>query len=221
MSSDQKISPLNPINNEDQIMIIGKKFDIKGDLDGVGAVIISGKVEGNVSASQVVVEGGGSIIGNITCQQLDVSGHVRGAIEVTDVVIRQQGEIEGDLNYSTIAIESGGAISGKLKQTTPKTSIPTSGAPRGFEPTKVQGMTRITFPIDLSQKLRSHESLKSAHISLLDGSPVPGWINLAEDKLGLMVDSLQLKQLNESNLKIELRLHVGSQYFDFTLPVQG
>ena len=58
----------------------------------------------------------------------------------------------------------------------------------------------------------------SAHLTLLDGTPIPSWINLNQDKLGLIVDSLQLQELEDSGLKIEMRLHVGSQYFDFNLP---
>lgn len=221
MNTERKVNPLTPSNNEDQIAIIGKKFDIKGDLNGVGAVIISGKIEGNISATQVVIERGATVLGDISCTQIDISGHVRGLIDAGDVVIREKASIEGDLNYSTIAIESGSAVSGKLKQTTSKPSSAMVGAPPSpaYQPSPPQGIVRIAFPVDLSQKLRLHESRMSAHLSLVNGNPPPPWIRLNQDKLGLAVDNLELEQLQAKNQKIEMRLHVGTQFFDFSLPI--
>lgn len=221
MSIEKKISPMTSISNEDQVVIVGNTFEIKGDINGLGAVIISGKIEGNVSASQIVIESGASVIGNVTCLQLDISGHVRGLIESGNVIVRENATIEGDLNYSSLAIESGGTVTGKLKQVSSKSPGNADAGPKNFQSPRVptQTVTHISFPVDLSQKLRSHESRMSAHLSLLDGSPVPVWIRLNQDRLGLTVNSLELQQLEDSNLNLELRLHVGSQFFDFKLPI--
>jgi len=218
--SSEKISPFAPINNEDQVVIIGNKFELKGDLNGVGAAIISGKIEGNVSASYVVIESSGLIIGNITCALLDISGHVRGSIDSGDVIIRENATIEGDLTYSSLAIESGGVVTGKLKQAIAKPLDGLGSDQKNFQSPRAQpqALTHIVFPLDVSQKLRSHASRMSAHLSLIDGSPIPSWIGLTQDKLGLMVHSREFQQLVDSELKLDMRIHVGSQFFDFHLP---
>jgi cytoskeletal protein CcmA (bactofilin family) len=221
VNTEKKINTFTPNNNENQIAIIGKQFDIKGDLNGVGAVIISGKIEGNISATQVVIERGAKVLGDIACTQIDISGHVRGQIDATDVVIREKASIEGDLSYSTIAMESGSVVSGKLKQVPLKPSSAIANAPANPQQQALQsqGLIRVAFPVDLSRKLQIHESRMSAHLSLEDGSAAPAWISLNQDKLGLTVGSLELKQLQEKSQKLAMRLHVGSQYFDFSLPV--
>ena len=157
---------------------------------------------------------GASVLGNVNCSQLDISGHARGQIEAANVIVHKNAVIEGDLNYSSLTIESGGVVTGKLKQSTPKLE----GVSKNFDSKGVQTKTRIAFPVDLSEKLRNHESRMGAHLSLIDGSPVPAWINLTQDKLGLIVSGLELQQLQETGLKLEMRLHVGANYFDFNLP---
>jgi cytoskeletal protein CcmA (bactofilin family) len=216
---EKKINSFTPNNDDNQIAIIGKNFEIKGDLSGAGAVIISGKIEGNISATQVIVERGATVLGDVACTQIDISGHVRGQIDAATVVIREKASIEGDLSYSTIAIENGSTVSGKLKQVSIKPSTSDALVRPGPQPSNAQRIVRIAFPIDLSRKLQIHEARMSAHLSLEDGSPPPAWISLNQDKLGLSVDSQELKQLQEKNQKVDMRLHVGSQYFDFSLPV--
>lgn len=221
MNIEKKINSFTPNNDDNQIAIIGKNFDIKGDLNGIGAVIISGKIEGNISATQVVIERGATVLGDIACSQIDISGHVRGQIDAADVVIREKASIEGDLSYSTIAMESGSILSGKLKQVAVKPSSSIANAPVRPEPQSMQsqGLIRVAFPVDLSRKLQIHEARMGAHLSLEDGSPTPAWITLNQDKLGLTVGSQELKQLQEKNQKVDMRLHVGTQYFDFSLPI--
>jgi cytoskeletal protein CcmA (bactofilin family) len=204
-----------PINNEDQVAIIGNKFDIKGDLNGVGAAIISGKIEGNISANQVVIEHGGSVVGNITCQQIDISGHVYGLIEAIDVVIREKGVIEnGDLNYTTLAIESGGVVTGRLKQQS------VDVVPNNIQPLRAETKKQmsIAFSGDLEGVLHSKELRRQARLSLLDGSAPPYWVCLSLEEPCLIVNVPEYEQLKESGLKLGLRLQVGIKNFELSLP---
>lgn len=214
MNNDKKNTSAS-INNEDQVVIIGNKFDVRGDLNGVGAAIISGKIEGNVSASQVIIERGGSVIGNITCNQLDISGHVQGLIEAVDIVIREKGVIEdGDLNYSTLAIESGGVVTGRLKQQA------MDGSPKNIQPLRAetQAQVFIAFGGGLEEILRSAVLRHEARLSLMDDTPIPYWIQLSQAEPGLIVNVVEYEQLIDSGLKLEMRLYVDSQYFDLSLP---
>jgi cytoskeletal protein CcmA (bactofilin family) len=203
---------INPpdIKSEEQVAVIGKLFEFKGNLSGTGAVILSGKIEGNILATQVIVEKEAHAVGDISCQQIDISGHVQGMIEVVDAVIRTTAIIEGDLHYSSIAIESGGRIIGRLKQVQKKITPNDGKPPKEF--------TQIAFPVELAEKLRTHESRMAAYLSAIDGSPPPEWIKLNQDRLGLTANSIELKRLKDAGSQMGMRLHIGSQYFDFNLP---
>ena len=223
MNNNSKLNLPTPSDTEDQIAIIGKAFEIKGDLVGLGTIIVSGRIEGNVSANQVVIEKDASILGNVSCTQLDISGQIRGQIVATDVIIRENANIEGDVDYSTLAMEGGGTISGKLKKSTAKSPSNVDNAKKNFAQQRAQTqqhVTRIDFPVDLSQKLRSHESRASAYITLADGAPTPTWINLAQDKLGLLVTNPQFQQFIEKGLEATVRIHIDTQYFDIEIPTK-
>lgn len=207
-------------NNEEQVVVIGKQFDFEGNLSGTGAVILSGKMEGNIISTQVIIEKEARAIGNISCQQIDISGYVQGVVEVVDAVIRATATVEGDLHYSSIAIENGGRIIGKLKQTPKKSSPITIDIAKEFVTPKKTApeFIQIAFPVDLTQKLRTHESHMGAYLTMTDGGATPSWVKLNQDKLGLTANSVELKRLEDTRSQVELRLHVGSQYFDFKLP---
>lgn len=207
---------------ENKIALIGRAFEIKGDLIGQGTVVVAGIVNGNISADEVIAEKGSSILGNITCMQVDTSGQIKGQIEASEVIIRESASIEGDVIYSSLAIESGGTISGSMKKIVVKQTGSFSSTQKEFlrKDDKPKTLTSIIFPADLIQKLRNHESRESAFISLADGSPIPSWIRLNQDKLGLTVDTSQLEQLKDKGLNIPIRLHIGSNFFDFTIPAK-
>ena len=102
--------------DEDNVLLLGKNFNIVGDLIGQGTVIVSGKIEGNIISNRTVSEAGSAIVGNIECKQLDISGAVKGLIQAANVIIRKGALVEGEVHYATLAMEQGCEVLGKLKK---------------------------------------------------------------------------------------------------------
>ena len=214
--------------DEDQISIIGKNFTLTGDIIGPYAAIISGKIEGNISASHVIVNDSAVIHGNISCQKIDISGFVRGAIESNEIAIRHQATVEGDITYGDLTIECGGVTLGRLKRVplnaknhlTPKTdNAKATRANDDVHPSRDHIFSRIDLPLFIRKSLRSLDPDIQPYLSLVDGNPIPSWIKLSHDGLALLVDNFQLNLLEEGGKEIPIRLKVGEEFFDLILPM--
>ena len=205
--------------DEDNILLVGKNFNILGDLIGQGSVIISGKIEGNIISSRAVSESGSTIIGNIDCKQLDISGSIKGLIQATDVIIRKGALVEGELHYGTLAMEQGCEVLGRLKKIS-ESQVNTRVQP-DTSSASIQTTESILlhFPDELSVQMQDMSIRAGANLTMIDGGQVPLWINLTKDKLGMLVNSQELQALKNRNEILQLRFNVGGSHFDFSLPL--
>ncbi|MDP3442323.1 MAG: polymer-forming cytoskeletal protein [Ignavibacteria bacterium] len=115
-------------NNTDSATrnIIGQGTLIKGDIELNGDFRIDGQLVGSiVSSGKIVVGASGSVQGNITCQNADISGLVNGKLIAEDLTsFKATSVFEGDLTTSRIAIEVGAKFNGKceMKETATNTN---------------------------------------------------------------------------------------------------
>ncbi|MDH6301046.1 bactofilin family protein [Polynucleobacter sphagniphilus] len=205
--------------DEDNVLLLGKNFNIVGDLIGQGTVIVSGKIEGNINSNRTVSEVGSSIVGNIECKQLDISGSVKGLIQASNVIIRKGALVEGEVHYATLAMEQGCEVLGKLKKISEKqvVSKAESASLSDFNPTAETIL--LNFPDELKVQLQDLSVRAGATLTLIDGSQAPLWVNLTKDKLGMLVNGEELQSLRNRNETLQLRLNVGGTHFDFSLPL--
>ncbi|QWD74960.1 polymer-forming cytoskeletal protein [Polynucleobacter sp. TSB-Sco08W16] len=204
--------------DEDNVLLLGKNFNIVGDLIGQGTVIVSGKIEGNIISNRTVSEAGSSIVGNIECKQLDVSGSIKGLVQAANVIIRKGALVEGEVHYSTLAMEQGCEVLGKLKKISDKRI--SSSVQSGTIGSNAQAESiLLNFPDELKAQLQDLSVRAGATLTLIDGSQAPLWISLTQDKLGMLVSSGELQSLKNRNETLQLRLNVGGTHFDFSLPL--
>ena len=205
--------------DEDNVLLLGKNFSIVGDLIGQGTVIVSGKIEGNIISNRTVSELGSSIVGNIECKQLDISGSVKGLIQAANVIIRKGALVEGEVHYMTLAMEQGCEVLGKLKKISDKRlSSQVQPGTIGSATQPIESIL-LNFPDELKVQLQDLSVRAGARLTLIDGSQAPLWINLTQDKLGMLVSSEELQSLKNRNETLQLRLNVGGTHFDFSLPL--
>lgn len=97
--------------------IIGKGTIIRGDLETFGNIRIDGKVHGNVSSKSKVALGDGSYVeGNIHSQNAEISGEVKGKLEVKDVLIlKPSAVINGDIFTGKLIVETGATFNGNCQ----------------------------------------------------------------------------------------------------------
>ncbi|PLW92716.1 MAG: cell shape determination protein CcmA [Marinilabiliales bacterium] len=96
------------------INLIGKGTMIIGDLKANGDIRIDGTLNGKLHGKgRVVIGPSGSVEGEIKCQNMEVSGNVKGQIAVSDLLsLKASAKVNGDIQTSKISIEPGAMYTG-------------------------------------------------------------------------------------------------------------
>ena len=104
----------NTSNEGSAINLIGNGTQITGDINSTGDVRIDGTLFGNITLQgRLVIGHNGKIEGNVTCQNADVSGEIKGKLNVNEtLVLKNTSKILGDIVTGKIAIEPGALFTG-------------------------------------------------------------------------------------------------------------
>ena len=122
----QKKDRLKPFQVDQQEIntIIGEGFEIKGELSGIKAIRIEGKVCGNVQIETAVILGEkGEIEGDLIAGSAIIFGTVKGNVRSTRLEIKKSGRVDGDIETEIIEIELGAKYNGKLQMKTEPESM--------------------------------------------------------------------------------------------------
>ena len=89
----------------------------KGSISAPNQAIISGTVEGDLVAKDVLIGASGVVTGTTEADFIDVKGELNESITSKSVlIVRNTGKVTGDVTYGEIEIERGGKIKGAMKQ---------------------------------------------------------------------------------------------------------
>lgn len=96
------------------INLIGLGTQIIGDIISAGDVRIDGTLNGNIKLNgRLVVGPNGKIEGNVICQNADISGEVKGTVEVVEMLaLKATAKILGDMITGKLSIEPGAVFTG-------------------------------------------------------------------------------------------------------------
>jgi len=96
------------------INILGAGTAVKGDITANGDFRIDGSLIGNISAKgKLVIGATGFVEGEITCQNADFSGNVKGKVNVAELLsLKSTSKITGDIVINKLSIEPGAQFSG-------------------------------------------------------------------------------------------------------------
>ena len=94
--------------------ILDPNIEINGNIDVTANLVIHGKVNGNVTSTQILNTAKGSKIkGNIIAKNAMINGEVHGDLEVSEkIVLGQTAHIVGNLKASILIIEEGAKFDG-------------------------------------------------------------------------------------------------------------
>ena len=97
--------------------VIGKGTVLEGNIETFGNIRIEGKVIGNVKSKSKIALGSSSHIeGNVTAQNADIEGEVRGRIEISDLlVLKATAVVHGDILTGKLVVEPGAVFNGSCK----------------------------------------------------------------------------------------------------------
>ncbi len=97
--------------------IVGKGAIIKGDLKIEGSLKMDGRVEGNVTVSEIFIAGKDSLSkGNVNCKSAIVAGRIDGNIAAQTTIEMQQGaHIVGDIICKGLIVHEGVFFEGSCR----------------------------------------------------------------------------------------------------------
>lgn len=96
------------------VNLIGAGTTIEGDINSNSDIRIDGTLKGTLNTrGKLVVGPSGNIEGEITCQNADISGQLRGKLNVTELLsLKSTAKLSGEIVVGKLAIEPGADFSG-------------------------------------------------------------------------------------------------------------
>ena len=98
-----------------QIML-KKEIKIIGKISSKGALQLDGVLEGEITASKLVIEKSAKVIGSVTSEDLVIKGRIIGPVFGKKVRFGSSARVEGDTFHETIAIEDGAYYEGSIRR---------------------------------------------------------------------------------------------------------
>ncbi|WOR16426.1 polymer-forming cytoskeletal protein [Hyphomonas sp. FCG-A18] len=96
--------------------IICADMTITGSIASDGAIQIDGKVDGDITASDMVIGSTGEIVGEIKADTLRVKGKIRGSIRAKKVELETGASVIGDIIHSALVIQPDASFEGQVKR---------------------------------------------------------------------------------------------------------
>ena len=103
---------------------------IKGDIDSLADFRLDGHLIGNfTSKGKLVVGPAGSVMGDISCKNVDVEGVVNGKITVLEILnVKSKASIHGEVTCEKLSVEPGADFSAScVMKTASKPLLPPNG----------------------------------------------------------------------------------------------
>lgn len=96
---------------------IMKGTTVEGNIETFGNVRIEGKIIGNIKSKSKIALGDSSFVeGNITSQNAEIAGEVKGTVEITDILtLKSTAQIKGDIITGKLIVEAGAVWNGTIK----------------------------------------------------------------------------------------------------------
>ncbi len=98
------------------VSTISRGMTVVGKISGEGTLNVFGHVEGEVRASNVVINEGACVEGDVVAEDLTVGGQVKGAIHASRVKLSGTAVVEGDIFHRSLSIEENARFEGSSKR---------------------------------------------------------------------------------------------------------
>jgi cytoskeletal protein CcmA (bactofilin family) len=106
---------LDDRTSESGCFTVGEGVSVKGNFSVPERAVISGTLEGEITAREVWVGTSGKITGTVTAEVVDVRGEVNDSLTAsTALILRASGRVKGAIRYAELEIEKGAQLRGTL-----------------------------------------------------------------------------------------------------------
>ena len=90
--------------------VISSGSTIDGRITSPSTISVSGLVQGELNAFEVVIEKEGSVNGSIFAEHLIIIGNFEGEVCANKITIASSASVKGDLSYKRVAIDDGAIL---------------------------------------------------------------------------------------------------------------
>ena len=104
------------VDEDNSPSLLGKDIKIIGKISSKGALQLDGDLEGEITASKLVIEKSAKVVGSVTSDDLVIKGRIIGPVFGKKVRFGSSARVEGDTFHETIAIEDGAYYEGSIKR---------------------------------------------------------------------------------------------------------
>ena len=95
---------------------ISSSITIVGKITGRGTMRISGRIEGELHASTVLIDDGAEVDGEIVAEEVTIGGRVRGTIYANRVKLVGSAIVEGDIFHRSLSIDETARFEGESRR---------------------------------------------------------------------------------------------------------
>jgi len=96
-------------------LIIGEGVSVTGTFDIPKKAVVNGTVNGELTASELIVGPMGKITGKTSANNADIHGETHDTLTVSQhLILRGTGKIHGRATYGELEIERGGFVAGTI-----------------------------------------------------------------------------------------------------------
>ena len=104
-------------NNQNGCLTVGEGVKLTGTFIVPDIASISGTIEGELTAREILVGSTGVVKGKVTADVVDVRGEIHENLSAKkSLFIRSTGKVIGSVQYAEIEIEKGGDLQGSLQK---------------------------------------------------------------------------------------------------------
>ena len=104
------------LDNDAKSVNIGSGVRIDGRIEGAETSDISGTLTGTLKSSNININSKGTFSGDMSGQEITISGNVDGEINSEDyLIVNDSADIKGVIEYSSLQVSYGARIQGTLR----------------------------------------------------------------------------------------------------------
>lgn len=116
MDEENIDSTQQDLDNDSKLVLVGSGVRVEGRIDGAESADVSGSLSGTLKSSRININTSGSFNGDMTGQDVVISGNVEGEITSEDtVIVNQSAKIKGTIEYSSLQVSYGAKLEGSLR----------------------------------------------------------------------------------------------------------
>ena len=104
------------VESANEISSISSDITIVGKISGKGTLKISGRIKGELHASNILISDSAQVEGDIIAEELTIAGRVKGTIHANRVKLNGNAIVEGDIFHRSLSIEENARFEGSSRR---------------------------------------------------------------------------------------------------------